>query len=180
MKKLVVLIFSFLVLFFSGCASGLGFSPNGYTMAISPSMLTSSIQKQFPQKKKFDYGSVELRDPDLGFVKGSDELNVGIAFGLSNPLIPTQNGSVKLSGGIDFDPKSGQFFLKDPKINELKFNNSSLTSLLPSDVKSILKVVVSEILKQTPIYKLDKNSFTGMLVKDVKIDNGKLLVTFGL
>ncbi len=180
MKKSILFLLIGISLLLNGCIAGLGVDKQGYTIAISPSMITSSIEKEFPKKREFNYGTIELSDPDLGFVKGSDKLNLGLSFSLLNPILPTQKGSIKLLSGIRFDAQSGEFFLKDLSVEKIEFNSSNLKTFLPSDLNAILGVIVSETLKQIPIYKIDKNSFTGMLVKDVKIKDGDLLVTFGI
>jgi hypothetical protein len=42
------------------------------------------------------------------------------------------------------------------------------------------KPVIDNIFNNIPIYKVDKSSFKGSFINDIKIEDSELLVTFGL
>ena len=42
------------------------------------------------------------------------------------------------------------------------------------------KPVIDNVFNRIPIYKVDKSSFKGSFINDIKIEDSELLVTFGL
>ena len=42
------------------------------------------------------------------------------------------------------------------------------------------KPVIDNVFNSIPIYKVDKSSFKGSFINDIKIEDSELLVTFGL
>ena len=64
-------------------------------------------------------------------------------------------------------------------MEDLKMTNVNIDKTLLSTVVANTKPIIDNIFNTIPIYKIDKSSFKGSFVKDVKIENSELLVTFG-
>ena len=166
------------MLLFTGCIKDI--NPNGMTIAIPASQINETLQKQFPITEKTQYGKVTLANPKALLRKGSDRIEAGSTVIFSNALIPEQKGSVYVSGKPYFDARTGSVYLNDPMIEKLDINGYKLASFLHGSVADIVKPVINEVFKKIPIYKIDKNSIQGSLVKSVSVEDGSLLLRFGL
>ena len=165
-------------LFLTACIQNI--SPEGVTIRVPASSISNSLESQFPIKQSFNYGDVELSNPKALLQKGSNRVKVGTALGFNSAIIPKQNGSLYISGIPFFDPKSGNIYLREPMIDNFQFNGFTLPSITQSPLKNSIIPIINEIFKTTPIYKVNRSSLQGSFVKNVTIDNGELLVTFGL
>ncbi len=178
MKKFYAITLLLFTLLFTGCIKDI--SPQGLTISIPASTVTSSLQRQFPITQSFTFGKVHLSDPQAILKQGSDRVVTGTSLGYSSSLIPMQKGSLYVSGIPYFDARSGNIFLKEPKIEKLSFNQYKLSSFLQGPMQEAILPLINEIFRKTPIYKVDKSSFQGSFLKNVYVSNGELLVTFGL
>lgn len=178
MKRLTIMIALFISLSFTGCIQDI--SQNGLTVRIPASTVTSALEKQFPIKQNFAYGDVELSNPKALLKRGSNRVMTGTSIAFANALIPKQKGSLYVSGVPFFDAQSGAVYLREPMIDKLDFNGYNLSSMISGPLKSAITPIINEIFRTTPIYHVNQNSIQGSFVKNVVVDNGELLVTFGL
>lgn len=165
-----------LSLLFSGCIKKL--DSDGLTLKIDESELNTP-SKDFPIKHDFIFANIDIKQPNI-FISNTNRLNANIDINLSAIFIPSANGIFTLSGNPYFDKEKSAIFLKDIQIEELKFLNMDIDKNLSNLVFSNMKPIIDTIFKNLPIYEIDKSSFKGSFVQDVKIENSELLVTFGL
>jgi len=177
MQKLLIMIAILSSLLFTGCIQDI--SSNGLTVRVPASTVTSSLEKQFPIKQSFQYGDVELSNPKALLTRGSNRVMTGTSIGFSNALIPKQTGSLYVSGIPSFDAQTGNIYLKEPMIDKLEFNGYKLSDYLQGPLKSAIIPIINEVFRTTPIYTVNRSSLQGSFVKNVVVDNGELLVTFG-
>ncbi len=178
MKKYIASLFLFASLALTGCIKDI--NPSGMTIAIPASQITESLQKEFPFEQKTKYGKVVLKDPKALLEKGSDKITAGTTVLFSNALIPEQKASVYISGKPYFDAASGNIYLNEPSIEKLEANGYQLTNLLKGSIKSAVTPVINEFFRNFPIYKVNRSSVKGSLVKNVRVEDGALLLTLGL
>jgi len=178
MKKLTLMITLLVSLLLTGCVQNI--SQNGLTIRVPSSSISSALEQQFPISQGFQYGKIELSDPKALLTRGSNRVTTGTSIGFSNALIPKQTGSLFVSGIPFFDANTGAIYLREPMIDKLQFNGYKLSDYLQGPLKQALIPIVNEVFRQTPIYKVNKSSLQGSFVKNVVVDNGELLVTFGL
>lgn len=176
MKKNILLVF--LVLLFSGCVHSI--NQQGLTIRIPASQITASLEQQFPVSQNFQYGTVTLQNPKALLHAGSDRVQAGTTIGFSNALIPTQSGSLMISGKPIFDAKTGAIYLTQPNIDRLEFNGYKLASFMKGSLKDAVMPLINEVFRTRPIYRLEKNSLQSAFVRDIRVSNGTLLLTFGL
>jgi hypothetical protein len=179
MKQYIsALLITLSTLFLTGCIKDI--NPNGMTVVIPASQITESLQQQFPIAENTQYGKVTLKNPKALLQKGSDRITAGATVLFSNSLIPEQKGSVYVSGKPYFDAKTGSIYLSEPAIEKLNINNNNLTNFFQGSISSTLKPVIDELFRKIPIYKINRNTIQGSFVKNVKVEDGNLLLTFGL
>ncbi len=155
-------------------------SLTSYSVEITPNMIDNYLKKEFPIEKKLKIGKLILKDPEAQIEQKEDKVKLGTTIVLKLPFVSKQTGKVYISGKVAFNQKTKELYLVNPSIEKLVLNNSNILKYLPSEGKQMISDVVKEVLSQVPIYKVDDKSITGKLVKDIKIQNGKLLITFGL
>ena len=185
MKKILLpFLLAFILI---GCAKD-GRIPQTYTISISPQTLQENIEKEFPINKELSVGSIKLLKPKIGIKKGSDRVNSAIGFSYKPPFFSAQRGIIDVSGKIKYDKNKSAFYLLKPEVNELKFNDNSLSSSLLNKMtavnKKVMQQIIDGIFQQFPIYKLSPKTLSGKFlqktVKKAEIKNGQLFITFGM
>lgn len=175
MRILQTLVIFILVFTFSGCIKK--FDEDGLTLKIEESELNSSF-RDFPMERNFVFANVNINQPNLKIT--NDRLNALVDVDFSAIFIPKDKGIFELSGVPYFDKEKSAIFLRDVKIEKIKFANIALDKNFTNLFVSNMNPVFNNIFTTMPIYKIDKTSFKGSFVKDVKIVDSELLVTFGL
>lgn len=171
-----LLILISLVLF-TGCVKSL--NTDGLTLKIDTDELNANASSKFPIEKSFVVANVEIGKPNI-YIKKDNKISASLNMALNAILLPTTKGSIEISGEPYFDKKESAIFLKHVEFEKLDFSNKEISKLINTTLLSSLKPIVDEIFKTIPIYKIEKDSFKGSFVKDIKVENKELLVTFGL
>ncbi len=167
-----------MTLFLSGCIHSI--NKQGLTIRVPASQITQSLEQQFPVSQNFQYGKVTLQNPKALLHAGSDRVQAGTTLSFSNSLIPTQSGSLMVSGKPIFDAKTGAVYLTQPNIDKLEFNGYKLASFMKGPLKDAVLPLINEVFRTRPIYRLNQNSLQSAFVKNIRVSNGELLISFGL
>jgi hypothetical protein len=176
MKSKLFLLIS--LLFFTGCIHSI--DPQGLTIKVPASQITQSLEQQFPVSQDFQYGKVTLQNPKALLHAGSDRVQAGTTLSFANALIPTQSGSLMVSGKPIFDAKTGAVYLTQPSIDRLEFNGYKLASFMQGPLKDAIMPLINEVFRTHPIYRVNKNSLQSAFIKNIRVSNGELLISFGL
>ena len=178
MKYKNVLLIALLVLGLSGCV---GVTPDGkgYTINVPMNMINSTVGQNFPQSQETNYGTLMIDKPNILSRAGSDKLGVGTSFSFSNMLIPNGiKGAVSLSSGVRYSARDRGLYLTSPMIDELTFQNFSLSKYLTPQMRNIIGDVIAQQLMKKPIYSMD--NIGASFVRGIAVQNGNLVVTVGL
>ncbi len=186
MKKVAIFVSIAVGLFsfsMSGCMGNISniekISYDGLTLRVSANELNSRLQDLFPIISNLQYGSIELSNPKAILKKGSNRLTTGTAITYQNDNLPTQKGSLYISGSPYFDGQSGAIYLKRPKIEKMQFNGVDLFDFVKKPIVDALQPQIDQIFETHPIYQLDRSKLQNKFIKNVYIDDGALLITFG-
>jgi hypothetical protein len=150
------------------------------TVRVPAYKITDTLEREFPITQNLQYGRLTLSNPKALLQRGSDRVVAGTSLSFANPLIGTQKGKLYISGIPYFDAKSGAIYLKEPMIDKLEFNGYGLSDYIQAPAKELIQPIINEIFRQTPIYRVDRNSLQGSFVKNIFVQDGELLVTFGI
>ena len=172
-----ILVFSLLLVLFTGCVKNI--DSNGLTLNVPQSELNTKSSK-FPIKKNFVFANVNIEQPKIFIKEGQDRLSAKIDLSLSALFIPKSKGVFEISGVPYFNKEKSAIFLEDVNIEDLTFTDLVLNKNFTKNLITNMTPIIDQIFSNIPIYEIDKSSFKGSFVKDVKIENSELLVTFGL
>ena len=89
-------------------------------------------------------------------------------------------GDFIISGEPLFDEESASIFLQNVKVENLRFTKLKLGHAFSKTFLNSLSPMMNEVFRQYPIYRIPKDSFQGRFVKNVRIENSKLLITYGI
>jgi len=166
--------------FFNGCSSkgGPG-SLLSYTSTISIEEINQAFAKVFPLQKKSSFGNVSLKRARLIPSSKSDRVILSVAFGLTSFEIPEGiDGSLTLSAGLRYDPKTKKIFLKEVTPAGTAFKDSSLSQYVSRAARSALNVIALRELTDIEIYQV-KESFSARFIKNITVDKGKIVIRYG-
>ena len=180
-NKLLLIALGLSIVVFTACV-GVDPQGRGYSVAVPMGMINTTLANQFPVKEKRTLGTIEIADPTILGKQGSDKLNIGTAFNFTNMLIPKGiAGSLKLASGVRFDPKTQNLYLANPMVEELKFQDFSLSKYLTNDMRHTLGMIIAETIAKKPIYNIKKAGMVGSsLVRGIDVRDGQIYLTFGL
>lgn len=166
------------VFLFTGCIHSV--NKEGLVMSLSQETLSSSFEKKFPIKKDFFIGKLSINNPKVELPKNSQKIKIGIDLSLSSLFTPEQKGSFFISGIPSFKKENHSIYLKDIKIEEIKYAEIKLGDSVTRTFLSVFEPMINDVFKNYPVYTIPKDSFQGSFVKNIKVEDSLLLVTYGL
>ncbi len=173
--KIVLVLLS--LLFFNGCIKKL--DSDGLTLKIEESEL-NNFSQEFPINQDFVFANIQLQKPHIFVKDGTNRLTASINMSFSTIFLPSSDGTFSISGTPYFDKETSAIFLKDIQMEELKLTNVTVDKNLLNALVVNTKPIIDNVFNTIPIYKIDKSSFKGSFINNIKIENSELLVTFGL
>jgi len=179
-NKSLLVALGLLIGSFTACV-GVDPQGRGYSVAVPMGMINSTLAEQFPVKESRSFGTVEMKDPNILGQQGSQKLAIGTSFNVSNMLMPNGiGGSLKLSSGVRFDPKTKNLYLANPMVEDLKFQDFSLAKYLTNDMRNALGLLIAETISKKPIYNISKAGMGSNFVRGIDVRDGQIFLTFGL
>jgi len=179
-----ILAIGLLTALFTGCV-GVDPQGRGYSVPVPLSMINSTLQEKFPVDQKVSYGVVSgtlnISDPTVLGKEGSDKLGVGTSFKFSNMLMPNGvSGAINLASGIRYDANTKNLYLANPMVQELKFQDFSLSKYLTKDMRNAIGMVIAETIAKKPVYNIEKAGIGAGFVRGIDVRNGQVFLTFGM
>ena len=176
-KKLQILLVLFSLLFFTACVKNL--DSNGLTLKIEESEL-NNFSQEFPINQDFVFANIQLQKPHIFVKDGTNRLAASINMSFSTIFLPSSDGTFSISGTPYFDRENSAIYLKNIQMEDLKLTNVTIDKNIVNALVVNTKPIIDNVFNTIPIYKIDKSSFKGSFINDIKIENSELLVTFGL
>ena len=176
-KKLNTILIVLILTLFTGCVRDVGL--NGLTMNVSDEQLNKPSSK-FPIKRDFVLANVGINQPNIFIKDGENRISAKLDINLSTVFMNTSTGKFEISGVPYFKKENSSIYLSDVNIENIDFTDAKIDKNILNTLTSNIKPILDSIFKQIPIYEIKKDSFKGSFVKDVKIEDSELLVTFGL
>lgn len=161
------------------CCGYAGLMARGH-LDIEQSELQARIAPRFPvQNCKLVIACLDLSNPVVALREGDDHIgftaDVKVTLGTRE-----RTGRIALSGRPRYVPEQGQLFLDDLRITTLEL--AGFPEEYADLVKSRGAAAARQALQSRPVYTLDVSTLQGAFakraVRDVKVINGKLRISF--
>ena len=184
MKKVTISVA--FVLLISIVAAYFYFSGKEFIVRISEETIKAKMAEKMPLSKTYLFVfQVTLDNPRVDLTNGSERINAGMDVVLNIKLTKEKKpfgGSVDISGGIRYLPEEGQFYLTDPKIEDLSIQG--VPEKYSAKARKVLEKALSEYYQQHPIYQLKskdiKQAAAKLVLKKVMVENEELVVFLGI
>lgn len=176
-KKLNTFLIILILMLFTGCLKDIGL--DGLTMKIDNEQLNKPSSK-FPIQQDFLLANVEINQPNIFIKDGGNRISARLDINLFTIFMNKSTGKFEISGLPYFKKENSSIYLNDVAIENIDFTDEKIDKNILNSLTSNIKPILDSIFKQIPIYTIEKDSVKGSFVKDVKIEDSELLVTFGL
>ncbi len=85
-----------------------------------------------------------------------------------------------MDSGVKYDPVSRNLYLKEPMVQDVKFQEESLLQKLPDGIKKVIGDIVAKTVAEKPIYNLKQSNIISGFVRGIDVRSGQIYLTFGL
>jgi hypothetical protein len=136
-----------------------------YTVQIPEKDLQKMVSAMMPIEKKNYLVTVIFSKPKVDLYEGSDKIGVAAKIKAIAVGGVQGTGSAKISGTLKYNASKGEFYFKNPKIEQLEINQVP-NQFIP-EIKNIAQQLVTQVLATQPIFKLNDNDVKQKLAKSV-------------
>jgi hypothetical protein len=154
-----------------------------FAITIPQAKIQESLDAKFPMSKTYlVVFTLEFSNPLVALEEGADRIRAGVdaeaTFKIGGV---TCKGTAVISGKLAYDRETGEFRLKDSKVEKLDIKG--IPAQYTGKVDEIATVLAKQYLDKKPVYRLEqtdlKRSLARLLLKEVRVENGALVVTMG-
>lgn len=157
-----------------------------FEVKITEDQINSVLEEQLPFSETYLNILVLKRESaSAQLTEGSDRMLVSLNSSVAlkdNGTGGSFSGTIDVSTGIGYNPETGEVFLEDPVVESLRIGNFPEKDL--GFLTAIVDILVGVVLDGFPIYVLEPEdiptAIASLLLKDVGIEDGYLVLTFGL
>lgn len=173
-----------------GLVVGCGFSK---TLVFSQGDLQAKLVGAFPVEKEKYRLTIQLSDPEIKLVEGSDRVGFEMSAAVTYPEVKVlgktlvdggtvDGGRFGVMGNVIYDEEKKAFYLGEPDI--LRLDVPHLPKKYEGTVRKAVQEILEVVLKRMPIYRLKdktmKQKATRLLLKEVRVVDGKLHLKVGV
>ncbi|AOW78737.1 hypothetical protein A3Q34_18970 [Colwellia sp. PAMC 20917] len=153
-----------------------------YTQEITEQEIQEKISAFMPIEKKKYFVTVTLSNPIIDLLKESDEIGIRANIDASAPGGIKGSGEVMIKGTLDYEPKKGEFYFKNPTIISLAIDK--VPKNFTPKIQDIAQAALSKVMAVYPVYKFKddnvKHKLAKAVLKSLKVKDEKLIITLGV
>lgn len=153
-----------------------------YTVQIPEKDLQQMVSAMMPIEKKNYLITVIFSDPKVDLYEGSGKIGVAAKIKVLAVGGVQGTGRAKISGTLKYNANKGEFYFKNPKIEQLQINQ--VPSQFIPEIKNIAQQMVTQVLARQAIFKLNDNDVKQKLAKSalqsVSVKNEILFVVLNI
>jgi len=162
------------------------YSGKEYVVRVSEQEIINKVDEKLPVTKRYLLiFEITLENPRIFLEEGSDRVKGGldVVFNVKVNNNPKPfGGSVDISGGVKYQPESGEFYLTKPVVEKLAVQG--LTDEYADKFSNFLGKALNEYYSKNPIYTLSASrgneAIAKMVLKRVVVENKELVLTLGI
>lgn len=152
-------------------------APFRSTIAISEAELQQKVQKRFPVEKRVLVAKLALENPSVRLEAGNDRVFLDLDASASVGPLARYPGHVSVSGKLAYDDEMKALFLDDAIVHRVDIPD--LPAEFHDPVREAATVALRAHLATTPVHRI-KGGTAKMFVKDVKVEDKRVLVEVGI
>jgi len=138
------------------------------TFFVNQSLINIYLWAKFPIQKRILLNEITLSNPEVDLQEKNQLVTTKINFNINNNQKNIE-GSIETQSSIIYENKSRFLILKSPAIQKISLNDGKEP---PKNLMLSLNFLVSNILENFPIYKIDEElPLTGSSLNEIKIKN---------
>jgi len=158
------------------------FTREGLTVTFTEAEIQSRLGEKFPKSERLlDFIPVEIGEPRVRFLGGSNRVELTMEAHVAVPLMQTYETKGVFTSSIRYEPEDQTLRLSDIIVGGVEVTNLPKKFELP--LRVTMTAAADKYLNDHPVHKLASKDYQGELVKmflrEIKVKKGKLEVTLG-
>lgn len=179
MKKIYIIFFTLFVSFYlTACSPQV--KKEGIVLGIHENKISEMSTKSFPFEKEFSLGKLNLKKPTIKMDKQKNKIQTSVELGLKTIFTGEIKGSFTILAEPIYNKNDSSIYLQNIVLKDFNFGRLKISDEFSSTFKKELSPFINYIFKNYPIYTIPNDSIKGKFVKDIKVGENKLLVTYGI
>lgn len=151
-------------------------APGRLNVVMGAEELERELGRSFPVKREASVLFVELAEPRVVLQRGADQLGLKLRASVGVAILRLE-GTLSVKGRLRYEANDGFFFLDQPEVTA--FEVPGLPAAEEPHVLGIVNDVTRTVLPTVPIHQL-KQGTTRMLLKSVRVEDGRVVAELGL
>ncbi|MDP7536389.1 MAG: DUF1439 domain-containing protein [Methylococcales bacterium] len=136
-----------------------------YTVTVAEQELQEYLSLIKPLEKRSRLYRITLSDPRVNLVKGDERIHFSVQMALSLLGAVHSQGSVEVSGEVEYNPETSQFFLIRPQVEAIEM--AGIPERTSQKIKSVLQQVISTAFSKVKVYQLQDSDVKQRMLKAV-------------
>ena len=142
-----------------------GVSAFSYTISVSEQALQDHLSAIKPMEKRSHLYRISLSYPQVDLIEGSDRIHFSIQISLSILGAIQSQGLVKVSGKVEYNPETSQFFLIQPTVEAIKIAHMPIATV--EKIQAVIQKIVGKALTKVELYQLHDRDVKQKMLKAV-------------
>ena len=155
-----------------------------YEIRISQAQLEQKLAERLPLTQRYPLVSVTLAQPRVHLNEDSERVDFGLNMTVNTNTSGSQllGAQIDVSASLRYDAERGAIFLDQPVMDKLVVQG--LDERRTAMAQVALETAMASFLAQQPVYTLNasdtRQRVARMAVRDIKVENGVVVLILGL
>ena len=155
-----------------------------YEIRISQAQLEQKLAERLPLTQRYPLVSVTLAQPRVHLNEDSERVDFGLNMTVNTNTSGSQllGAQIDVSASLRYDAERGAIFLDQPVMGKLVVQG--LDERRTAMAQVALEAAMASFLAQQPVYTLNasdtRQRVARMAVRDIKVENGVVVLILGL
>jgi hypothetical protein len=142
-----------------------GVSAFSYTLSVSEQALQDHLSAIKPMEKRSHFYRISLSHPQVDLIEGSDRIHFSIQISLSILGAIQSQGLVKVSGKVEYNPETSQFFLIQPTVEAIEIAHIPIATV--EKIQAVIQKIVGKALTKVEVFQLHDRDVKQKMLKAV-------------
>ena len=160
LQKLRLVFVGFLLLVLTTSADAFS-----YTVTVAEQELQEYLSLIKPLEKRSRLYRIKLSDPRVKLIKGDERIHFSVQMALSLLGAVHTQGRAEVSGEVEYNPETSQFFLIRPEVEAIEV--AGISERTSQKIKSVLQKVIGTTFSKVKVYQLQDDDVKQKMLKAV-------------